>query len=155
MCQEIYQLLYLCNLRCLTMSFRTDSSRASWSMKFRSSQDIMNLKHGILTTELLFFANKFISPPFSRSTLNCLSSSGKYVLFLFGKLYLQMKVGQHCLHNQVCYSKIRMFHSIRITCPCNVYTPLSYSKTGVYRGIHVFLFLLKIIDCGYSLEPPH
>ena len=29
-------------------------------------------------------------------------------------------------------------------------------KTGVYRGIHYFfLFLLKNIDCGYSLEPPH
>ena len=33
-------------------------------------------------------------------------------------------------------------------------TPLLYSKTGVYRGIHFFLFLLKNIDCGYSLEPP-
>ena len=28
-----------------------------------------------------------------------------------------------------------------------------YSKTGVYRGIHFFLLLLKSIDCGYSLEP--
>ena len=28
-------------------------------------------------------------------------------------------------------------------------------KLGVYRGIHYFfLFLLKNIDCGYSLEPP-
>ena len=27
------------------------------------------------------------------------------------------------------------------------------SKIGVYRGIHFFLFLLKNIDCGYSLEP--
>ena len=33
--------------------------------------------------------------------------------------------------------------------------PLVYSKTGVYRGILFFLFLLKNIDCGYSLEPPH
>ena len=34
-------------------------------------------------------------------------------------------------------------------------TPLLYSKTGVYRGIHVFLILLKNnIECGYSLEPP-
>ena len=34
-------------------------------------------------------------------------------------------------------------------------TPLLYSKTGVYKGIHYFfLFLLKNIDCGYSLEPP-
>ena len=37
------------------------------------------------------------------------------------------------------------------------FTPLFlYNKTGVYRGIHYFyLFLLKNIDCGYSLEPPH
>ena len=33
--------------------------------------------------------------------------------------------------------------------------PTFYRKTGVYRGIHYFfLFLLKNIDCGYSLEPP-
>ena len=31
----------------------------------------------------------------------------------------------------------------------------SASKTGVYRGIHFFLFLLQNIDRGYSLEPPH
>ena len=34
---------------------------------------------------------------------------------------------------------------IRITCPSNEdppYTPLLYSKTGVCRGIHFFLFLL-------------
>ena len=36
-----------------------------------------------------------------------------------------------------------------------LYTPLLYSKTGIYRGIHYFLFLLQNIDCGYSLEPPH
>ena len=29
-----------------------------------------------------------------------------------------------------------------------------YSKTGVYRGIPIFLFLLQNIDCVYSLEPP-
>ena len=34
-------------------------------------------------------------------------------------------------------------------------TPLLYSKTEVYRGKQLFfLFLLKNIDCGYSLEPP-
>ena len=27
-------------------------------------------------------------------------------------------------------------------------------KTGVCRGIYIFLFLLENIDCGYSLEPP-
>ena len=34
------------------------------------------------------------------------------------------------------------------------YTPLLYSKTGVYRGIYYFLILLYNIYCGYSLEPP-
>ena len=38
-------------------------------------------------------------------------------------------------------------HNIMLTCPCNVhppYTPLLYSKTGDYRGIHYFLiFALK------------
>ena len=35
------------------------------------------------------------------------------------------------------------------------FDPLLYSKTGVYRGMYYFfLFLLKNIDCGYSLEPP-
>ena len=34
-------------------------------------------------------------------------------------------------------------------------TPLLYNKTGVYREYTLFfLFLLKNIDCGYSLEPP-
>ena len=32
---------------------------------------------------------------------------------------------------------------------------LSYSKTGVYRGIHYFSssFCSRNIDCGYPLEP--
>ena len=33
-------------------------------------------------------------------------------------------------------------------------TPLLYSKTGVCRGIPIFLILLQNIDYGYSLEPP-
>ena len=34
-------------------------------------------------------------------------------------------------------------------------TPLLIIKTGVYRGYTLlFLFLLKNIDCGYTLEPP-
>ena len=41
----------------------------------------------------------------------------------------------------------------------SVYTPLYptlYSKTGVRRGIHIFLIFAPNIDCGYmySLEPP-
>ena len=52
-----------------------------------------------------------------------------------------------------CYSCITK------TCPCNVYTctPLNHTlqcKTGVCRGIPIFLILLQNIDCGYSLEPP-
>ena len=35
------------------------------------------------------------------------------------------------------------------------YTPVLYSKIGVFRGMHFFLFLLLNIDCGYSLEPPY
>ena len=39
-----------------------------------------------------------------------------------------------------------------------ILTPLNsilYSTTGVYKGMHYFfLFLLKNIDCGYSLELP-
>ena len=32
------------------------------------------------------------------------------------------------------------FHHITKTSPCTPpYTPLLYSKTGVYRGIHIFL----------------
>ena len=34
------------------------------------------------------------------------------------------------------------------------YTPLLYSETWVYRGIHYFLIFALNIDCGYSLEPP-
>ena len=33
-------------------------------------------------------------------------------------------------------------------------TNFLYSKTGVHRGIHYFSYFAKIIDCGYSLEPP-
>ena len=51
-----------------------------------------------------------------------------------------------------------IWHCITKTCLYNSeppLTPLLFSKTGVYRGIHYFfLFLLKNIDCWYSLEPP-
>ena len=33
-------------------------------------------------------------------------------------------------------------------------TPLLYSKTGVYKGIHYFLIFALNIYCGYSVEPP-
>ena len=34
------------------------------------------------------------------------------------------------------------------------YTPLLCSKTGVCRGIPIFLIFAQNIDCGYTLEPP-
>ena len=48
--------------------------------------------------------------------------------------------------------------SIRKTCPCNEYPPKPHFyivKLG-FAGVYLFfLFLLRNIDCGYSLEPPH
>ena len=45
-----------------------------------------------------------------------------------------------------------MISYIRKTCPCNVYPlePHFYIVKLGFAGI----FLLKNIDCGYSLEPP-
>ena len=43
------------------------------------------------------------------------------------------------------------------TCPCNDYalTPhFCIVKLGFTRVFIFFLFVLKNIDCGYSLEPP-
>ena len=42
-------------------------------------------------------------------------------------------------------------HAYIILTPLN---PLLYSKTGLQGYTLIFLFLLKNIDCGYSLEPP-
>ena len=33
-----------------------------------------------------------------------------------------------------------------------IYTPCLYRKTRIYRGSHIFLFLIQNVDCGYSLE---
>ena len=33
-------------------------------------------------------------------------------------------------------------------------TPFLYRKTGVFRGILVFLFLIRNMHCGCSLDPP-
>ena len=47
---------------------------------------------------------------------------------------------------------------IRKTCPCDLYplTPHFYIVKLGFTGVYIiFLFLLKNIDCGYSLEPPH
>ena len=52
---------------------------------------------------------------------------------------------------------LRWLHQDNISvCFIPLYTPLLYSKYGVYKGMHYFLFFLLLnIDCGYSLEPPH
>ena len=47
--------------------------------------------------------------------------------------------------------------SIMKTCPYNVYPlePHFYIAKLGYAGVYLFfLFLLRNIDCGYSLEPP-
>ena len=47
---------------------------------------------------------------------------------------------------------------IMLTCPCSEYplTPHFYIAKLGFTGVYIFfLFLLKTIDCGYSLEPPH
>ena len=58
--------------------------------------------------------------------------------------------------NYTAYFKLYKFHHENKSVqrrPPN--TPLLYSKTGVYRGIHFFLFLIQNIESGYSLTPPH
>ena len=45
-----------------------------------------------------------------------------------------------------------------LTCPCNVdpLTPHFYIVKVGFTGVYIiFLFLLRNIYCGYSLEPPH
>ena len=49
------------------------------------------------------------------------------------------------------------YNNIRITCPYTEYPlkPNFYIGKLRFAGIYLFfLFLLKNIDCGYSLEPP-
>ena len=57
-----------------------------------------------------------------------------------------------------CFNSLEIFEiNIMKTCPCNVYpriSPYLYSKTGVCRGIPIFLFLPQNIHCGHSFEPP-
>ena len=50
---------------------------------------------------------------------------------------------------------VSQLFDIMQTCPCNEYplVPHFYiEKTGVYRGIPIFLIFPTHIDCGYSLE---
>ena len=70
-----------------------------------------------------------------------------------------MVLGEIFMSIQLLIEISLMMSSIRITCPCNEeppYTPLLYSKTGVYRGIHIFLiFALKhsvaVLTCTHNL----
>ena len=65
--------------------------------------------------------------------------------------YIQLYVLE-LLYKSVCY--INDFRNITKTCLYN-FDPLKPHFYIVYRGYTlVFLFLLKNIDCGYSLEPP-
>ena len=48
-----------------------------------------------------------------------------------------------------------MFNQENMSVRCKPpYTPLSYRKTGVCRGITIFLIFAQNIDCGYTLESP-
>ena len=55
------------------------------------------------------------------------------------------------------YTLIKLQPGILLLHPCNVYhlEPHFYVAKLGYAGVYLFfLFLLKNIDCGYSLEPP-
>ena len=44
-------------------------------------------------------------------------------------------------------------HQVNLSMKCiPLKTPMSYSKTGVYKSILFFLFFTQNINCGYSLE---
>ena len=59
--------------------------------------------------------------------------------------------------NSNCFQTLLNGHNIMKTCPCNGYPlkPHFYIMQLGYAGLRLFsYFLLQIIDCGYSLEPP-
>ena len=59
--------------------------------------------------------------------------------------------------NQMCFVAKCLQSIIRKTCPCNIYPlkPHFYIVKLGYAGVYLFfLFLLRNIDCGYSLELP-
>ena len=68
-------------------------------------------------------------------------------------LYMYIKA-----HNEyvLCHTSCRtMFDNITKTCLYNVdpLIPHFYLVNLRFTGVYIFLFLLKNIDCGYSLEP--
>ena len=90
---------------------------------------------GVFTFEPLLYKNQ------RRRSAACTANQRICFHFMFNILFL--------------YSLIPKI--ITKTCQCNAY-PLEphfcIAKTGVCRGIPIFLFLFQNIDCGYSLEPP-
>ena len=66
-----------------------------------------------------------------------IGSSIRYKHTLFGNNFLKNNKVKIILYPSIVFLSI---YHVRVT--YTPYTPLSYSKTGVFRGIHFFLFLL-------------
>ena len=59
------------------------------------------------------------------------------------------------LYHKDCITVMLMCHQDNMSVKCiPPYTPLLFSKTGVFRGITIFSYFFLNIDCGYSLEQP-
>ena len=71
---------------------------------------------------------------------------------------ISQEIFQHDPEKRVKNLKVSFAYTIRITCPCDLYTLTSHFyivKLG-FTGVYIFvLFLLHTIDCECSLEPPH
>ena len=60
-------------------------------------------------------------------------------------------------HKSACSDgEVNFRYDIMLECSCNVHpTPHFYIVKLGFTGVYIiFLYLLKNIDCGYSLEPP-
>ena len=87
----------------------------------------------------------------------------KILLFIgkYGLMYICRKLAQlqkkGYFKEDICYFCTKIHHHENM--PISFwppYTPLLYIKTWGLQGYTLlFPFLLKNIDCGYSLEPPH
>ena len=88
---------------------------------------------------LSFFLKTILFPILIKCALNC-----RFLLLIIVAFFVNIA----CHFNSTTSQK----HIYIILTPL---TQFLYSKTGVYNGYSLFfLFLLKNIDCGYSLEPP-
>ena len=79
----------------------------------------------------------------------------KYDQAVLEKIFLNG--GRHCQTDSDRQTDGRQIIIMK-TCPCNEHplTPHFYIVKLGFTGVYIiFLFLLKNIDCGYSLEPPH